>query len=412
MRGQIIARGERTWLARVFLGRDANGKRRYHNHTIHGTKKDAQAYLTAVLRDMDLGTYVEPAPTTLRAYLERWLTDAAKTKVRARTHADYGNLLNRYVTPVLGERRLGDLTALDVQRLYAGMTARGLSARTVRYTHAVLSSALKQAVRWGLIPRNVATLVNLPRQERQEMRCLSPEQAARFLQAAKADRWGVLFEFALVTGMRPSEYLALKWGDLDLVASTATVRRSLARINDGWRFDEPKTPKSRRTMPLPAATTRSLAAHKAHQDAVRSRAGRAWRDLDLVFASDGGQPLDLRNLVQRHFKPLLKAADLADLRLYDLRHTCATLLLAAGINPKVVAERLGHSSVMLTMDVYSHVLPTMQAEATGRLEALLYPKPAAGAHRQPKPRARQSPQRQSTGRPRRSDMDRGTERGS
>ena len=197
MAGSIVAKGERTWLVRVFMRRDAAGKQVFHNHTVHGTKKDAQAYLNAVLRDRDLGTFVEPGKDTLGEYLDRWLADAAKPKVREHAFRDYTSLLARYVRPALGDRRLRDLTPLDVQGLYTGMLERGLSARTVRYTHAVLRQALGQAVRWGMLARNVATLVDLPRQERAEMHALSQEEAARFLAVAQDDRWGVLFAFAL-----------------------------------------------------------------------------------------------------------------------------------------------------------------------------------------------------------------------
>jgi integrase len=344
MPGTIVAKGDRTYLVRVFLRRDSNGKQVFHNHTVHGTKKDAQAYLNAVLRERDLGTFVEPGNVTLGEYLDRWLADAAKPRVREHTFRDYTTLLARYVRPALGDRRLRDLTPLDVQGLCAGMLERGLSARTVRYTHAVLRQALGQAVKWGMLARNVATLVGLPRQERREMRALSREEAKRFLAAAQDDRWGVLFAFALATGMRPGEYLALRWEDVDLRAGTARVTRVLVRGKDGYRFEEPKTPKSRRTVPLPASTTKALEAHKACQAEARLRAGGRWQDLGLVFAGDDGQPLDAHNLVARHFKPVLRAAGLPpSVRLYDLRHTCATLLLQAGVNPKVVAERLGHA---------------------------------------------------------------------
>jgi integrase len=277
------------------------------------------------------------------------------------------------VRPALGDRRLCDLTPLDVQGLYAAMLARGLSARTVGDTHAVLRQALGQAVKWGMVPRNVALLADLPRQERTEMRALTQEEAARFLAVAQDGRWGVLFAFALATGMRPGEYLALRWEDVDLRAGTARVTRALVRGKDGYRFEEPKTPRSRRTVPLPASTTKELLLHRVQQAEARLRAGERWQDLGLVFADDDGQPLDAHNLVARHLKPALQAAGLpATLRLYDLRHTCATLLLLAGPHPKVVAERLGHASITLTLDTYSHVLPTTQEEAAGRLEAMLY----------------------------------------
>ena len=374
MAGQIIARGENTWVVRVFMGRDANGKRRYHNKTVHGTKKDAQKYLNGALREKDLGTFVEPARFTVGEYLDRWLADAAQPRLRARTYVEYENLLKRYVRPVLSERRLSDVTSLDIQALYAGMLGRKLSARTVRYTHAVLSSALKQAVKWGLLGRNPADNVDLPRQQRQEMQALSPEQAERFRKAAAESRFGILFDFALATGMRPGEYLGLQWSDVDLKTGIVRVQRALSRTKKGtWHLAEPKTARARRSIPLPPSVLRALVTHKARQAEIQLSAGTTWQNHGLVFCTDHGEPLDERNLVVRHFKPILKAAKLSKaIRLYDLRHTCATLLLAAGENPKVVSERLGHASITLTLDTYSHVLPTMQQGAADRLEAMLF----------------------------------------
>jgi integrase len=263
---------------------------------------------------------------------------------------------------------------MEIQDLYTGMLEAGLSARTVRYTHAVLSSALKQAVKWRMLSQNPASYVDLPRLKKTEMKAFSPEEAERFLKAASEDRLGTLFEFALTTGMRPGEYLALQWKDVDLRAGTATVRRALVRRKNGsWMFEEPKTAQSRRTIPLPPSVVASLAQHKRQQAEERLAKGPAYKNRDLVFASSTGQLLDQINLSRRHFKPTLKVAGLlTTFRIYDLRHSCATLLLAAGENPKVVSERLGHASVALTLDIYSHVLPSMQQQAAERLEAILF----------------------------------------
>ncbi|HYE64780.1 MAG TPA: site-specific integrase, partial [Pyrinomonadaceae bacterium] len=298
----------------------------------------------------------------------------------------------RHARPALGTRKLPDVRPLDIQALYTHMMAPklkekeeprprvtyglGLSPRSVRYTHAVLSTAFKQAVRWGMLARNPCDAVELPRMVRKEMRALSPKEAARFLEAAADDTHGVMFAFALATGMRPEEYLALKWSDVDLQKGTATVRRTVIwRKGGGWYFGEPKTPRSRRTIPLPASTVRALAEHRRHQAEIRLMLGAEYQNNDLVFASSEGTPLSLRNLILRHFKRILRRAELPDsIRLYDLRHTCATLLLAAGENPKVVSERLGHASIVLTLDTYSHVLPDMQQAATEKLESMLFSK--------------------------------------
>jgi integrase len=222
--------------------------------------------------------------------------------------------------------------------------------------------------------RNPASLVELPKQTHKEMQALSPEQAALFLNAAKVDRWGIVFKIALITGMRPEEYLGLQWKDIDFEQGRVIVQRTLVwrRKGGGWYFGEPKTSRSRRSIPIPHSLAYELREHKRHQAEERLKAGPRYQIHDLVFATPDGGPLMPQNLYRRHFKPILKLAGLPEsLRMYDLRHSCATLLLAVQENPKVVSERLGHATVTLTLDTYSHVLPSMQRAATDKLERLL-----------------------------------------
>lgn len=374
MAGQIIKRGEKTWLVRVFMGRDATGKRRYTNKTIKGNKKDAETYLNSTLNKISTGNYVEPVKLTVNEYLDQWLATAAKVRLRERTHADYVEKLDRYMRPLIGNLRLPDVRPLDVQSVYTAMAGRKLSARTIRYTHAILHAAFRQAVRWNMLARNPCEAVELPRMERKEMQAFSPEEAGRFLSAADKDDHAALFAFALATGMRPEEYLALKWSDIDLVPRTATVARTLVWKKGGsWDFGEPKTLRSRRTVTFPESIGKALRAHRSKQAEAKLKAGTAYASENLVFATIKGTPINPRNLTQRHFKPILKRAGLSDtFRLYDLRHTCATLLLAANEHPKVVSERLGHASITLTLDTYSHVLPSMQQAASDKLERILY----------------------------------------
>lgn len=372
MAGQIYKRGERTWQVRIFTGRDSNGKQIFHRKTIHGTKKDADRYLTAVRREMDLGTFVEPTAMSINEYLDRWLQDAARPRVSRRTADGYAGLLDRYIRKPLGHKRLDKLQPLDIQAVYGAMQARGLSARIVRHAHSALHNALKQAVKWGLLPRNPSDLVELPKVPHKERRVLSPVEAADFLKAAAEMPHGLIFEFALITGMRPEEYLALKWADVDFERRTAQVKRALVRHKKSWSFEEPKTARSRRTVYLPAALLQKLSAHRRRQAEARLKLGAAWQAFDLIFCSDEGTPLTIPNITYRYFRPILTKAKLPRIRLYDLRHSCATLLLIAEENPKVVSERLGHSTIVLTLDTYSHVLPTMQQQATARLEKLLY----------------------------------------
>ena len=374
--GQIIERENGSCLVRIFLGRNPQtGKREYHNATIKG-KEEAKRYLRQKLHEIDMGTFVKPSKITVSEYLDQWLQTAAKPRLRERTFADYEDLLRRYVKPAFGKKKLSNIRALDVQALYTKMqTELKLSARTVRYTHAVLSSAFKQAVKWGMLPQNPATLADLPKQERQEMQALSPDDAGKFLEAATDDRYGVLFLFALITGMRPGEYLGLQWKDLDLQKGVVTIQRTLVwrRRGGGWYYSEPKTSRSRRNVPIPFSLVQALGQHKRRQAEERLKAGPDYQRLDLVFATPEGGPLMVQNLFRRHFKPILKKAGLPEsIRLYDLRHSCATLLLAENENPKVVSERLGHSTVTLTLDTYSHVLPSMQRAASDKLENILF----------------------------------------
>jgi integrase len=377
MAGQLIQRGERKWVVRVFLGRDSQtGKRRYHNHTVNGNKKDAQKYLNGVLRELDLGVFVEPSKMELNQYLDHWLEITAKPRVTRRVLSDYKDLLRLHVRNEIGNKKLSDVRPLDIQAIHTKMIERGLSAKTVRFTHAVLSSALKQAVKWRMLPQNPAQFVDLPKGTRKEMKALSPEDAAAFLRAAAQDRWAVLFAFALTTGMRPEEYLGLQWKDIDLQTGIVTVQRALIwQSKVGWYFSEPKTARSRRSIPLARYIVEALVGHRRRQAEERLKAGAAYQNHDLVFATGEGTPILRRNLVRRHFKPILKMAGLdQSIRLYDLRHSCATLLLSENVNPKVVSERLGHASITITMDTYSHVLPSMQQAASEKLEEMLFRK--------------------------------------
>jgi len=257
------------------------------------------------------------------------------------------------------------------------MQDRGLSPRTVRYTHTILKNALDQAVRWGKIYRNPADLVDLPRQDKKEMKCLTPEQAIIFMDATIYSPHKALFSLLMASGMRPSEALGLKWPDIDFKNKRVTVRRSLSRVNGkGLVLEETKTARSRRTIPLPGDIITDLQELNNEYDkaAAKRTAKEKWNlpveeyyDQELVFANETGGPLDEGNILRRHFKPLLKSAGLPEIKLYNLRHTCATLLLSAGENPKIVSERLGHSSINLTLDTYSHVLPDMQVSATDKM---------------------------------------------
>jgi integrase len=235
-----------------------------------------------------------------------------------------------------------------------------------------LHNALKQAVKWNLLQKNVAEYCELPKVPHKERRVLSELETQSFLEITSVMQNGLIFEFALLSGMRPEEYLALQWKDLDLEKCTAQVRRALVRHKGIWTFEKPKTAKSSRIVSLPKPLFDKLKIHKRKQNEIRLKNGLIWENHDLVFCGETGTPHTMPNLTYRYFRPILKKAELPQIRLYDLRHINATLLLLAEENPKVVAERLGHSTVVLTLDTYSHVLPTMQKSATDKLDKMLY----------------------------------------
>jgi site-specific recombinase XerD len=210
MTGQIVKRAENTWLVRIFLGRDANGKRKYFNKTIRGTKKDAQKFLTAKNRENDLGISIQPASMNLNEFLDKWFSESVKQKPREQTANNDAWLMQRYVRATLGSKRLSNITTLDVQKLWNQMTAKGLTPRTVRYTNTILKYAFRQAIQWNFLSRNPCEFWILPRNIKREMQCLSPQQAVKFLETAKESKHFCLFLLAIETGLRPTEFLALR----------------------------------------------------------------------------------------------------------------------------------------------------------------------------------------------------------
>jgi len=366
--GQIIARGDRRWLIRVYLGRDyETNKRNYHNRTIHGSMREAQTYLTRKLRERDPGRDLEGAKITLNEYLDRWLETAVRARVRPKTFQDYQGMLHRYVRPILGNRILAGMRPLDLQTMYQQMTERGVSARTVRYAHVVVKSAMQQAVRWRLLLENPADGLRVPQQPRNEMRALSVDQARTLLKAAEGTKYGPVVAIALTSGMRPSEYLGLKWKDIDWARQTVSVVRSIRRLNGKWCFSDTKRSRSRRPIKLQSwivALLRDLQTKTSAQDLDPEAP-------DLVFRTESGQPINADHLA-KHFRSILDLAGLPRIRLYDLPHSAATIALAAGVSPKVVSEQLGHASTAFTLDTYAHVLPHMQDEAAARVEATLF----------------------------------------
>jgi integrase len=371
--GQIIAVRENTWMIRIPLGCNPQTQQRnYYNRTVHGSLRQAQQFLGRKINELGAKVERDGARIKLDQYLDQWLK-TAKSRVTSRTYEGYESLLTKYIRPLLGKKLLVTLRPLDIQAIYQQMSDRGLSARSVQGVHWVLHAAMRQALQWGMILEVPTKGVKLPRIRRAEMKVLSIEQIKLFLKFALPTMYGTLFALAVTTGMRPSEYVGLKWQDIDWERGIVSIQRTLRKGPTGqWEYGETKRSGSRRLIRLQNWIIEKLKVLRALQLENPTVDPKEWPEaVDLIFVTEWGRPVNVNSFVYKHFKPILKKAGLPNIRLYDLRHTAATLGLIVGVSPKVVSEQLGHTSVAFTLDVYSHVLPHMQDDAAAKVEAVL-----------------------------------------
>lgn len=366
--GSIYKRRDGRWVGVISLGY-VNRKRK--RKAFYGaTRREVQERLTSALKTTQEGQPIPPERQSVSQFLEEWLQNSAKPTIRPRTYVRYGEHVRNHISPAIGHIKLAKLTPQHVQALLNEKLGEGLAPATVRYMHAVLRRALKQAFKWDLVSRNVAVLVDAPRVAQKEIEPFTPEQARVFLDAIRGDRLEALYSVALAVGLRKGEVLGLKWSDVHLDKRTLTVRASLQRINGALVLVEPKSKQSRRTVALPQIVIDTVRVHRVRQIQERLLAGSRWQDHGLVFPTTIGTPMDTRNLT-RHFRRALQDAGLPLRRFHDLRHSCASLLLVQGVHPRVVMEILGHSQISLTMNTYSHVIDKLQHEAAAQIDAVL-----------------------------------------
>jgi integrase len=362
-----------------------------------------------------------PVPTerqTVTQFVKHWLENVARPRLRPRSFLTYEQTVRLHILPGIGRHPLQKLTPQHVQQWINDLQTAGASARGCRYARAILRTALSDALRWGLVSRNVAKLVDTPRVPKHEIQFFTPEQARGFLDAIAGHRLEALFSIAIALGLRKGEATGLRWQDVDLESGVLHVRNALQRLGGdpaarrpllaertrlkrelkGAKGDqakrkviqadlvtvqkrlkpvqatlvlvEPKTVRSRRAIRLPALVVKALKGHRVRQLQERLAAGGDWRELDFVFPTSLGTPMDPRN-VNRVFTAVLAAANLPAVRVHDLRHTAASLLLAQGVAPRTIMEILGHSQISLTMDTYAHIMPTLQQDAAQQMNAIL-----------------------------------------
>ena len=371
--GTIYHRQDGRWAASITL---ENGKRK----TLYGkTRKEVQEKLKIALREQQQGMLVTTPQQTVKQFLEDWLENTHKHDIRPRSYERYEQIIRLHIIPHLGKTALQNLTPQQLKKLYADKLKEGLSAITVAAIHNLLHRALDDAVKWDVLARNVCEKVSPPRKVRKEITPLNVEQIHQLLEAARGHPQEALFVLALHTGMRRGELLGLKWQDINFTEGVLQVRRTLNRVPTkmvkevGQRYieAEPKTKNSRRSIFLTDLALDALKQHRDHQQEARQKAGLAWENHDYVFCTSLGRHLTPGHDVLVQLKKLLAKAGLPEIRFHDLRHSSASLLLSLGVHPKVVQELLGHTQISMTMDIYSHTLPTMQKDAMQKLNRTL-----------------------------------------
>ncbi len=373
MAGSIRRRGANTWELTVDLGRDpVTGRRQRRFESFNGTKKAAQQRLTELLSTRDRGIDIQPTKVTLAEYLARWLTDYAAVSVAPSTLARYRIAIDKHISAHLGSRLLAELRPMDIQRLHSMCLGEKLSPRTVVQHHRIVREALKHAVLWQLIPTNAADAVSPPRFERAELAVLDAPGVLKLLRRAEGSFLHPMVFLAVHTGARSGEILALRWSDIDFEGRSLHIVRTVQRIaGEGIIFRPTKTARSRRTIGLSAATLDFLSARRQEDESTRTRRAEADGER-LVFPQEHSGPYEPVQ-ISHAFSKLVSGSEFEGLRFHDLRHTAATLMLSQNVHPKIVSERLGHASVHITLDTYSHVLPHLQDEAAAAMDRILDP---------------------------------------
>ena len=379
MKGCVFKRGK-TYSIIIETGRDINGKRQQKWFSGYKSKKDAEKDMVKLLNQLETNTFINPEKITLAEYLKEWLSDYVEANLAQKTFEGYKVNVEAHIIPSIGKIQLQKLQPIHIQKFYKQKLENGrvdgkggLSAKSVIYIHRVLRKALEQAVRLQLIPRNAADAVDPPRVKKFKASFLDENQVKDLLEAFRPTDIYIPVLLAAGVGLRRGETLGLQWKDIDFENKTISISRSLLPSKKGLIFHEPKTENSTRVLKLPQTILDELQKHKERHDIIKSIAGNAYQDNDLVTCCQDGSPINPGSF-SHTFARVLKRKNLQHIRFHDLRHTNATLMLKYNIPSKVASERLGHSTIGVTLDLYSHVLNEMQEDAAKKLDEGLFQK--------------------------------------
>ena len=371
MNGSVRQRSKGTWQLRYDAPADGTGKRRYVSETVHGNKREAERVLRERLAAIENGGYVNKDKETVTEYLHRWLDTYVATNTFLRTQHGYRAYFQRYVEPKVGNIPLQSLNARHVQGIYSDMLGRGLSNTTVVQLHRILKEALSHAVKWGILTRNVSDATSPPRIERKEMPMWDIETINHFLTVVRASRFGDLYYFAVLTGLRRAELCGLRWDSVDLPGSRLSVVNTLQRIPGHGMVDgQPKSSRSRRSLAISPESVALLNDVRKQQVEHQLELGELWQRSGYVFTNVDGSSI-IPDQVTQGFARLVRKSGLPHLTLHGLRHAFATVSLTAGVDLKTTSEMLGHSTIAITADIYAHVLPQVQQAAAAAVGQLL-----------------------------------------
>jgi integrase len=387
MKGHVRERSPGHWAIVVEMRDPATGKRRRKWHSFVGTKRQAQSECARLVSEVKIGTYIEPSKATFAQFLDRWLDDV-RTRVTPKTYERYAQICHKNIDPLLGAIALAKLKPEQISEAYAKALATGrrdgkggLSPRTVRQMHAIVKSSLAQAVKWEILARNPAAVVKGPKVGRATIKTYDLGQTAEMIEAARGERVFMPALLAVLCGLRRGEIAALRWRHVDLDAAQLAVVESAEQTKAGVRFKEPKSGRGR-TVALSATMMAEMKAHRVQQAQELLKVGKRLSDDDFVVAQPDGSALLPHSIGQEWVRFLGRSRKLPRIRFHDLRHAHATHLLSSGVHPKVASERLGHAKVGITLDLYSHVLPNLQADAAaivdGALRAVLNKRESKG----------------------------------